>query len=41
MSCILSIRWVHNGIVEAGTYCTIQGVIAQTGELGVGLITLV
>jgi hypothetical protein len=40
-SCILNIRWIHNGIVEAGSYCTIQGIIAQTGELGVGLITLV
>ena len=41
MGCILNIRWVHNGIVEAGSYCTIQGIIEQTGEVGVALVTLV
>ncbi|KAN0105262.1 hypothetical protein V8E52_011201 [Russula decolorans] len=37
---ILSIRWAHNGIVTTGPYCTVQGLVQQTGELGVGLITL-
>jgi len=37
---ILSIRWAHNGIVTTGAYCTAQGVIQQSGELGVALITL-
>ena len=39
--CILNIRWVHNGIVEAGSYCTTQGIIEQIGELGVAMVTLV
>ena len=38
---ILNIRWAHSGIVTAGPYCTAQGIIGQTGELGVALITLV
>ncbi|KAI0276639.1 hypothetical protein BGY98DRAFT_694141 [Russula aff. rugulosa BPL654] len=37
---ILDIRWAHNGIVTTGPYCTAQGLIAQIGELGVALITL-
>ncbi|KAF8502204.1 hypothetical protein F5888DRAFT_1608195 [Russula emetica] len=37
---ILSIRWAHNGIVMTGHYCTAQGLVAQIGELGVPLITL-
>ncbi|KAI0276641.1 hypothetical protein BGY98DRAFT_694186 [Russula aff. rugulosa BPL654] len=37
---IFNIRWAHNGIVTIGPYCTAQGVIAQIGELGVALITL-
>ena len=41
MGGILDVRWAHNGIVTTGPYCTAQGVIQQTGELGVGLITLV
>jgi hypothetical protein len=41
MGGILNIRWAHNGIVSTGIYCTAQGVIAQFGELGVCLITLV
>ena len=38
---ILDIRWIHQGIVTTGSYCTAQGIIQQTGELGVALITLV
>ena len=34
-------RWVHNGIVRTGPYCTAQGVIQQVGEVGVALITFV
>ena len=41
MGSILSIRWIHNGIVEAGSYCTAQGIVEQTGEVGVALVTLV
>jgi hypothetical protein len=41
MGGILDVRWVHNGIVTTGSYCTAQGIIQQIGELGVALITLV
>ncbi len=37
----LDIRWAHDGIVTTGPYCTVQGIVQQTGELGVPLITLV
>ncbi|KAI9463564.1 hypothetical protein BJY52DRAFT_921148 [Lactarius psammicola] len=37
----LDVRWIHNGIVTAGPYCTAQGIIQQIGELGVALITLI
>jgi hypothetical protein len=38
---ILDIKWAHDGIVTTGHYCTAQGIIQQTGELGVALITLI
>ncbi|KAF8274448.1 hypothetical protein EI94DRAFT_1713448 [Lactarius quietus] len=38
---ILDVRWAHNGIVAVGPYCTAQGIIQQTGQLGVALITLI
>jgi len=41
MGGIFDVRWVHNGIVTTGSYCTAQGIIQQIGELGVALITLV
>jgi hypothetical protein len=41
MGGILNVRWVGNGIVATGSYCTAQGVIQQFGELGVALIVLV
>jgi hypothetical protein len=37
----LNVRWAHDGIVTTGSYCTAQGIIQQTGELGVALTTLV
>ncbi|KAI9435758.1 hypothetical protein H4582DRAFT_2168107, partial [Lactarius indigo] len=37
----LDIRWIHDGIVTPGPYCTAQGIIQQIGELGVALITLI
>ncbi|KAF8497247.1 hypothetical protein F5888DRAFT_1613796 [Russula emetica] len=37
---LLNIKWVHNGIVTTGPYCTAQGLIGQIGQLGVPLITL-
>ncbi|KAI9463566.1 hypothetical protein BJY52DRAFT_1184586 [Lactarius psammicola] len=38
---ILDVRWAHDGIVTVGPYCTAQGAIQQSGELGVALITLI
>jgi hypothetical protein len=38
---ILNARWAHNGIVTTGHFCTAQGLVKQTGDLGVALITLV
>ncbi|KAH9013781.1 hypothetical protein EDB84DRAFT_1590401 [Lactarius hengduanensis] len=38
---ILDVRWAHNGIVTVGPYCTAQGIIQQSGELGAALITLI
>ncbi|KAH9978631.1 hypothetical protein BGW80DRAFT_1280089, partial [Lactifluus volemus] len=37
---LLNIRWVHNGIVKAGSYCTAQGIILQGSEVTAALITL-
>ncbi|KAH9978630.1 hypothetical protein BGW80DRAFT_1442629 [Lactifluus volemus] len=36
----LNVRWAHDGIVTTGSYCAAQGIIQQTGELGVALTTL-
>ncbi|KAH9979159.1 hypothetical protein BJV74DRAFT_131271 [Russula compacta] len=38
---ILDVRWAHNGTVTTGPYCTAQGIIQQTGELGSALITFI
>ena len=38
---VLDVRWAHSGIVTMGHYCTGQGIVGQTGQLGVALITLV
>jgi len=37
---VLNVKWAHDGIVTTGHYCTAQGVIQQTGELGVALMAL-
>ncbi|KLO07850.1 hypothetical protein SCHPADRAFT_944922 [Schizopora paradoxa] len=36
----MSARWIHDGVVKAGPYCTAQGVIQQLGETSVGLATM-
>jgi len=38
---ILNVRWAHDGTVTTGPYCTAQGILKQSGELGVALITLI
>ncbi|KAH9966227.1 hypothetical protein BGW80DRAFT_1534680 [Lactifluus volemus] len=35
-----NIRWARDGIVTTGSYCVAQGIVQQTGELGVALTTL-
>ncbi|KZP07818.1 hypothetical protein FIBSPDRAFT_939300 [Athelia psychrophila] len=37
---VLDVKWVHDGQVEVGHYCTAQGAIKQFGELGSSLSTL-
>jgi hypothetical protein len=29
---VMDVRWVHSGRVEAGAFCTAQGVVQQIGE---------
>jgi hypothetical protein len=41
MGGVFDVRWVHSGIVTTGHYCTAQGIVQQSGELGGALITLV
>jgi len=36
----VDVRWVHEGKVFAGTFCTAQGALQQLGEVGVALATL-
>ncbi|KAH9978832.1 hypothetical protein BGW80DRAFT_1249122 [Lactifluus volemus] len=36
----LNVRWAHNGIVTTGPYCVAQGILQQSGELGVALTIL-
>lgn len=37
---VLNIKWVHQGKVETGGFCTAQGIVQQLGETGVAMITL-
>jgi len=37
----MSAKWVHDGTVAAGRFCTAQGIIKQLGEYSVGLATMV
>ncbi|KAF8583204.1 hypothetical protein K439DRAFT_76324 [Ramaria rubella] len=37
---LLDIKWVVEGSVRCGAYCTTQGVLSQMGETGVALATL-
>src|SRR5579863_9326693 len=41
MGSIVNVRWIHNGIVATGPYCTAQGIIQQFGVDGVGMSFLV
>ncbi|KZP09505.1 hypothetical protein FIBSPDRAFT_679383, partial [Athelia psychrophila] len=37
---VLDLRWVHDGNIPMGGYCTAQGIIQQIGETGSALATL-
>ncbi|KAJ7282868.1 hypothetical protein C8J57DRAFT_53677 [Mycena rebaudengoi] len=37
---VMDVRWVHSGHVEAGAFCTAQGVVQQIGETAVAITTL-
>jgi len=38
---VTNIKWVHEGKIFQGNYCTAQGVIQQFGETGSAMVTLV
>ncbi|KIM82293.1 hypothetical protein PILCRDRAFT_71066 [Piloderma croceum F 1598] len=40
LGAVLDAKWVNEGKVYTGTYCTAQGAIQQLGETGVALATL-
>ncbi|KAF8199813.1 hypothetical protein K438DRAFT_1582944, partial [Mycena galopus ATCC 62051] len=37
---VMDVRWVHAGKVQAGVYCSAQGVVQQLGETSVAITTL-
>jgi len=37
---VMDIKWINDGKVEIGNFCTAQGVIQQLGETGVAITTL-
>jgi len=36
----MNMKWVHEGEVKAGHFCTVQGAVQQLGETGVAMATL-
>ncbi|KAJ7267536.1 hypothetical protein B0H12DRAFT_1092875 [Mycena haematopus] len=40
MGAVMDVRWVHDGKVQAGMYCSAQGVVQQLGETSVAITTL-
>jgi hypothetical protein len=38
---VMDVHWVHAGKVQAGSYCSAQGVVQQLGETSVAITTLV
>ena len=38
---VLHVKWVNEGMVYIGAYCTAEGTIQQLGETGVAIATLV
>ncbi|KDR71985.1 hypothetical protein GALMADRAFT_102127 [Galerina marginata CBS 339.88] len=40
VGCVMSLKWVHEGIVQVGGFCWAQGVIKQLGQTGGAITTL-
>lgn len=40
MGAVLDVKWVNEGKVYTGGYCTAQGIVQQLGETGVAMATL-
>ncbi|KAF8915566.1 hypothetical protein CPB85DRAFT_413173 [Mucidula mucida] len=40
LGAVLDIKWINEGVVEVGSFCTAQGVIQQLGETGVAITTM-
>jgi hypothetical protein len=41
LGAVMDVRWVHAGRVEAGDFCSAQGIVQQLGETSVAITTLV
>ncbi|PBK95518.1 hypothetical protein ARMGADRAFT_1145799, partial [Armillaria gallica] len=41
LGAVLDIKWINEGKVETGPFCTAQGIIQQLGETGVAITTLI
>ncbi|KAK0195075.1 hypothetical protein F5146DRAFT_1109451 [Armillaria mellea] len=41
LGAVLDIKWINEGKVETGSFCTAQGIIQQLGETGVAITTLI
>lgn len=41
LGAVMDVKWVNDGKVEIGNFCTAQGVMQQLGETGVAITTLV
>ncbi|KAJ8520458.1 hypothetical protein ONZ45_g2702 [Pleurotus djamor] len=41
LGAIMDVKWIQDGKVEIGSFCSAQGVIQQLGETGVAITTLI
>ncbi|KDR68306.1 hypothetical protein GALMADRAFT_1050017 [Galerina marginata CBS 339.88] len=40
VGCVMSLKWIHEGVVQVGGFCLAQGVIKQLGQTGGAITTL-
>ncbi|KAJ7909308.1 hypothetical protein B0H13DRAFT_2492864, partial [Mycena leptocephala] len=38
---VMDVRWINNGIVHAGSFCTAQGVLQNIGQAGIAMTTFI